>query len=197
VDERLSTFDLRSSFGVMLALNTQILLLGVTYSSSTSHHFAEGLAEVPYRHRLPRRVRIRRPDGRLVRRRMVDYQPRPSLDGSYYGSRGTDFNRLGSMLESRGLVGITTIGNAVVRRFAMRDLVDLALAEAERDFNIFRTPDGEPSYMTPLADGQIVVADDTVDGAGRRGHHVWSVVDPAAMFRAADEGSESRARRAR
>ena len=47
VDPSLAVFDLRSSFGVMLALNAQVVLMGVTYSSSTSHHFAELVCEVP------------------------------------------------------------------------------------------------------------------------------------------------------
>lgn len=38
VDPILSPFDMRSSCGVMLALNAQILLLGVAPLSSTTHH---------------------------------------------------------------------------------------------------------------------------------------------------------------
>ena len=172
VDERLSPFDLRSSFGVMLALDAQIVLLGVTYASSTSHHFAEWVCDVPYRHTLVRHVRVRRPDGRLVRRRMVDYQPRPSSDGSYYGTRGADFNHLGRLLEERGRVGVAAIANAIVRRFSMRDLVDLARREAARDYNVFRTAEGEAGHVTVLADGQFAVSKDVLDGAGRPGRHL-------------------------
>jgi aminoglycoside 3-N-acetyltransferase len=182
VDERLAPFDLRSSFGVMLALDTQVALLGVTYASSTSHHFAEWVCEVPYRHTVVRHVRVRRPDGRLVRRRMVDYQPRPSSDGTYYGSRGADFNRLGRLLEERGRVGIAAVGNAIVRRFAMRDLVDLARREAALDANVFRTAEGDPTHVTALADGQFARSEVVVDGAGRPGRHLWSVVDPGRIF---------------
>src|SRR5205809_731699 len=106
VDPALPVFDLRSSFGVMLACNTQVLLLGVTYSSSTSHHFAEWVCDVPYRHAIPLTAKLRRPDGSLVSLAMTDYQPKPSSTGTYYGTRHTDFNRLGRMLEGRGQVGV-------------------------------------------------------------------------------------------
>ena len=98
-DPSLSPFDLRSSFGVMLALNTQVVMLGLTYKSSTSHHFAEWVCDVTYRHTIPLKVRVRRPEGSLADQEMTDYQPKPAADGSYYGSRHPDFNRLGRMLE--------------------------------------------------------------------------------------------------
>src|SRR5690349_3001443 len=46
VDPALPPFDLRSTFGVLLALDAQVLLLGVTYANSTSHHFEIGRAHV-------------------------------------------------------------------------------------------------------------------------------------------------------
>ena len=64
-DPALSPFDLRSSFGVMLALNTQVLLIGVTYSSSTSHHFSEFVCEVPYRQMFPLLVKVRQASGEV------------------------------------------------------------------------------------------------------------------------------------
>src|SRR5688572_7863217 len=101
VDPALAPFDLDSAFGTMLRLDAQVLLLGVPYSRSTSHHFAEWVAQVPYREAHVRSVRLRGPDGRIVETMMGDYQPKPSGDGTYYGSRGTDFNKLGRMLEER------------------------------------------------------------------------------------------------
>ena len=102
VDPSLSVFDLRSAFGVMLALNTQVLLLGVDYHSSTSHHFAEWLCEVPYRHTIELDIKVRQKDGSIIEQKMTDYQPKPSGTGSYYGSRHPDFNRLGKMIEDKG-----------------------------------------------------------------------------------------------
>lgn len=176
VDPKLSPFDLRSSFGVMLALNTQVLLLGVTYSSSTSHHFAEWVCDVSYRHTIPLVVKVRNSDGSVVRQEMVDYQPKPSGTGTYYGSRHTDFNRLGRMLEERGLVSFAAIGNAAVRLFALRDLIDLAQIEAEKDCNIFRTDEGRADYFTPLDFGEIVLSNEMRDGAGRANCYQWCVV---------------------
>jgi aminoglycoside 3-N-acetyltransferase len=181
VDPILAPFDLRSAFGLMLALDTQVLLLGVTYANSTSHHFAEWMSDVPYRHTVARRVRLRRPDGAVREMTMTDYQPRPSDDGSYYGSRGTDFNHLGRMLEERGSVGVAPVGNAMVRRFAVQDLIALATDEAWRDHNVFRTPEGHKDHITQLADGVFVTGDEALDGAGRPERHLWTVVDPEAI----------------
>jgi aminoglycoside N3'-acetyltransferase len=181
VDPALAPFDLRSAFGVMLALDAQVVLLGVPYARSTSHHFAEWVTEVPYRHALVREVRLRRPDGTVIETTMGDYQPRPSADGSYYGSRATDFNKLGLMLERSGRVDVTNIGNAIVRRFAMRDLIARAEIEAERDYNVFRTGEGDKGHVTGLPDGVFVFSHPVKDGAGRPEIHFWNVVDARAL----------------
>ena len=180
VDPTLSPFDLRSAFGVMLALDTQVVLLGMTYSSSTSHHLAEFICQVPYRQIIMRDVRVRGADGTLTPARMTDYQP-ISEGGSYYGSRGPDFSRLGRMLEERGAAGRQFIGNAAVRRYGMRDLFDLARAEAARDYNIFRTPDGQPHLHTPLDFGVTVLSPELTDGAGRTHAVEWCVRDPTLL----------------
>lgn len=176
IDPSLSAFDLRSSFGVMLGLGAQVVLLGVTYSSSTSHHFAELVCEVPYRHTIPLHVKVRQADGSLIKQDMTDYQPK-SEGGSYYGTRGPDFNRLGRMLEEQGVVGQAFIGNAAVRRFPMRNLIDLAQAEAETDFNIFRTDEGKAGELTELQFGQCTISPDFPDGAGRPNRVQWCVRD--------------------
>lgn len=180
VDPALSPFDLRSAFGVMLALDTQVVLLGVTYTSSTSHHFAELVAEVPYRQTIPKQVKVRTADGRLGAQPMTDYQPKSS-GGSYYGSRTPDFNRLGMMLESRGLVSRSFVGNAAARRFAMRDLIALVDVEASRDYNVFRTAEGEAGTLTPLDFGQCVMSPPFSDGAGRPNRVQWCVRDLALL----------------
>ena len=180
VDPALSAFDLRSAFGVMLALNTRIILFGMTYTSSTSHHFAEWVCDVPYRHAIPLEVKLRREGGSIVAQPMTDYQPK-SEGGSYYGTRGPDFNRMGKMLEASDRVGHTFIGNAAIRCYAMRDLIDLAQAEAARDYNIFRTPDGQAEYSTPLDFGTVVLSPEMMDGAGRPDRIQWCVKDQAAL----------------
>lgn len=178
VDPALAPYDLRSAFGVMLALDTQVLLLGVTYSNSTSHHFAEWMCDVPYRHAVRHDVHLRKPDGTVRPQSMDDYQPKPSPDGSYYGSRHTDFNFLGRMLEERGEAATCNVGNAIVRRFGMRELIALAEVEAARDVNVFRTAEGDTEHVTQLQDGVYVFSSATLDGAGRPEHRLWSVVEP-------------------
>ena len=181
VDTAWSVFDMRSSFGVMLGLDTQVVLLGMTYQNSTSHHFGEWVCEVPYRQVISRDVRVRERDGTIRTHALLDYQPKPGADGSYYGTRGPDFNRLGRMLEQRGLVGMAAIGNAAVRRFAMRDLIDLASTEAAKDFNVFRTPEGQPEHVTPLDFGKVVTSPVLLDGAGRENRYQWCVMDESKL----------------
>jgi aminoglycoside 3-N-acetyltransferase len=180
VDHRVSPFDLRSTFGVLLALDTQVLLLGVTYAASTGHHLAEWLCGVPYRVTVTRQVRLRQPDGAVVETTMDDDQPIRGADGGYAEGRRSDFNRLGRMLERRGAVAIGAVGNAIVRRFALRDLVALAEAEFERDPEVFRTA-ADQTAPTGLPDGVLVRSHEVRDGAGRPQRHLWSVVDPTAI----------------
>ena len=162
----------------MLALDAQVVLLGVTYSNSTSHHFAEWMCDVPYRHANPPRRAAAQTGRSVVPQSMDDYQPKPSPDGSYYGSRATDFNFLGRMLEERGEATTCPVGNAIVRRFGMRELIALAEVEAARDVNVFRTAEGDKEHVTQLIDGVYVFSDPTLDGAGRPEHRLWSVVEP-------------------
>ncbi len=180
IDPALSPFDLRSSFGVMLALNTQILICGMTYDASTSHHFAEFLCDVPYRHTIRLNVNLKLSDGRVVRQEMIDYQPKPGEDGIYY-EREPDFGRLGRMLEERGLVGMAAIGNSAVRRFAMRDLIDLAQIEAAENYNIFRMPEGQTDDFTQLTFGMVVFSPEMLDGAGRSDRYRWCVMDESKL----------------
>ena len=107
---------------------------------------------------------------------MTDYQPK-SNGGSYYGTRGPDFNRLGTMLERNDMVGKTFIGNAAIRQFPMRNLIDLAQSEAENDYNIFRTADGQAGNFTELDFGQCVMSPVFPDGAGRPNSVQWCVKD--------------------
>lgn len=176
VDPGLSAFDLRSAFGVMLALNTRVVMLGLDYSSSTSHHFAEWLCDVPYRHMIDLEVKVRQADGTVVQQAMVDYQP-----FGYGGTQHTDFNRLGQLMEDGGLVTVGAIGNCVARQFSQRDLVDLAQQEAEKDTNIFRNPEGEDDWIMSTEPGTTVMSPEMPDGAGRPGRYHWCVVDPARL----------------
>jgi len=183
VNPALSPFDLQSAFGVILAMDAKVLFLGVTYATSTSHHFAEWVCNVPYRRAVGMNVKVRRSDGSIVVQKMTDYQPRPASDGEYYGSRHPDFNRLGRMMEEGGSVRTTSIGNAAIRCFRMRDLVDRAKSEAARNPDVFRTEEGKTDWsdFTQLDFGSIVLSPPMEDGAGRSVQYQWAVMDESQL----------------
>ena len=83
--------------------------------------------------------------------------------------------------EESGQVGRTFIGNAAIRCYAMRDLIDLAQTEAARDYNIFRTPDGQAESSTPLDFGTVVLSPEMMDGAGRPDRIQWCVENEGAL----------------
>lgn len=181
VDHRLSPFDPRSTFGVLTALDAHILLIGVTYAASTAHHFAEWLAAVPYRVTVTRQVRLR-PRGDApgdIETTMDDDQPIRGPDGGYADGRRADFNRIGRMLEEQGSVQVGAIGNAIVRRFAIRDLLTLAGTDLDRDPEALRAPHDAPA--THLPDGHLVLGPPRADGASRPQRDLWNVVDPTAV----------------
>lgn len=180
VDWKLPVFHMQSSFGRMYALNTKVILAGVTYVNSTSHHFAEYILQVQDRHTIEKKVRLKQLDGSLIETVMTDYQPKPTESGAYY-SRPRDFNKYGLMLEKEGKVKISSIGNAMVRVFYMRDLIHLIMRSYPLDDSGFSKKDGEE--LTILPDGKEVYGVG-VDGAGRVSTSVWACVDPQKIHNA-------------
>lgn len=178
VDHELSVFDIRSSFGKMLGHNVKVLLLGVTYLNSTSHHFAEYLLQVPDRDVAEVPVRLKNPDGSIKQIMTRDYRPKPNANGEYY-SYPHDFDRAGYELEKAGLVKISNVGNAVTRMYRMRDLIHYFIDNYSVEYNLFAEgPDGK----TKLPDGE-EVSMEYLDGAGRADLAVWSCVDAAKIFK--------------
>lgn len=177
-DPALPVFDMLSTFGRLLALDTKIVLLGLTYTSCTSFHFGEYLVQIPDRHVVARAVRIRGADGTLTRATLADYQPRPTDDGREY-EHEHDFSRAGLLLERGGAVRVGVIGNAIVRVFAMRDLVHLLLDRYGLEPDIFYVD--PKTGVTELPDGVSVSTGDLRDGAGRLVETFWSCVDPTRM----------------
>jgi hypothetical protein len=110
---------------------------------------------------------------------MDDDQPIRGPGGGYADGRRAEFDRLGRMLEEDGRVEVGAVGNAIVRRFAIRDLVTLATAEVERDIEVFRAERNAPP--THIPDGHIVLGPRFTDGAGRPQRHRWNVVEPGAI----------------
>ena len=125
-------------------------------------HVIEQLVQVRYRRWREVEARVREPDGREGPLPMFGYSPKP-------GFVGNDFNKLGAILEERGLAQIGAIGNAVARRFRARDALEVGLAEYRKDPLLFvRTGDG----ITKLRDG--ILTEEL--------HNEKSVIDPARMY---------------
>ena len=107
---------------------------------------------------------------------MTDYQP-----FSYTGTQHSDFNRLGQLLEDGKIATVGAIGNSVARCFSQRDLMELAQQEADKDYNIFRNPEGEDDWFMSTDLGTTVLSPEMPDGAGRPDQHHWCVVDPTKL----------------
>lgn len=180
VDPRYSVFDVDSSFGKLLGLNAKVLLLGVTWVNSTTHHFAEYLLQVKDRHTLTKNALLKHADGSLTPITLTDYQPKPNDSGEYY-SFPHDFNRAGRMLEESGKVRIASVGNAVTRLHFMRDLVALFLFNYSVSYNLFAV-DPLTNEPTVLPDGEIVTKE-YLDGAGRLDTAEWSCVRAEDVYR--------------
>ena len=123
-------------FWKLYELDAHIFMLGVPYLRCTFFHVIEQLVQVRYRRWREVEARVREPDGREGPLPMFGYSPKP-------GFVGNDFNKLGAILEERGLAQIGAIGNAVARRFRARDALEVGLAEYRKDPLLFvRTGDG-------------------------------------------------------
>ncbi len=175
-----SVFDIDSSFGKLLGLNAKVILLGVTWVNSTTHHFAEYLLNVKDRHTVEKRVKIKNEDGSLTAAVLTDYQPKPNDSGEYY-SFPHDFNRAGLMLEKSGKVRISPVGNALARVHYMRDLVHLFLDNYGVTYNMFAVDDisGKPVI---LPDG-VTLKKKYHDGCGRLDIAEWSCVNKDDIFK--------------
>ena len=150
-------------FWKLFELDAYILLLGVPYLRCTFFHLLEQLVQVPYRRWREVEAFVRDPDGSLRQLPTLVYSPKP-------GFAGNDFNKLGVLLEKRGLVQVGKVGNAVARLFRARDALEFGLAQYRVDPLIF-VRDGE--RCTPLPDG---VLTDELDNEK-------SVIDPALIYR--------------
>ena len=85
------------------------------------------------------------------------------------GFRSRDFNKLGARLESRDLVSIGPVGNAMARLFRARDAFDVGVEEFRDDTMLFALTGGS---LTKLCDGVKVGEPDNEK----------SVVDPDLIY---------------
>ena len=150
-------------FWKLYELDAHILLLGVPYLRCTFFHVVEQLVQVPYRRWREVEARVRHRDGSQRPLLTLTYSPKP-------GFAGNDFNKLGALLEERGLVQVGTLGNAVVRLFRARDALEVGLAQYRKDPLLFvMTAD----RCTSLRDGVLTA----------ELHNEKSVLDPALIYR--------------
>lgn len=158
----------QSVFGKLMELDAYILLLGVAYTHCTAGHFAEYLCQVPHRAVYPQKVLIRAADGSLKEVIMNIYAPREDI---VYPPR--DFNRAGSLLEKADKVKITTLGNAYLRLFKIRDFVNLVVEHYRNGDNLLTHLPNEPD--TILQHG-VMVKEEYTDLSGNFHRSVRSVV---------------------
>ena len=150
-------------FWQLYELDARILMLGVPYLRCTFFHVIEQLVQVRYRQWREVDARIREPDGQKRPLPMFGYSPRP-------GFVGNDFNKLGAMLEERGLAQVGAVGNAVARRFRARDALEVGLAEYRKDpFLLVKTGDG----ITQLRGGALT----------EELNNEKSVIDPTKIYK--------------
>ena len=149
-------------FWKLYELDAHILMLGVPYLRCTFFHVIEQLVQVRYRQWREVEASVREPDGRKRPLPMFGYSPKP-------GFVGNDFNKLGAILEERGLAQVGAVGNAVTRRFRARDALDVGLAEYRKDpLLLVKTGDG----ITQLRDGALT----------EELNNEKSVIDPAKIY---------------
>lgn len=150
-------------FWKLYELDAHILLLGVPYLRCTFFHVLEQLVQVPYRRWSEVEARVQDRDGSLHPLLTLIYSPKPDFAGN-------DFNKLGALLELRGLVQVGNVGNAVARLFHARDALEVGLAQYQVDPLLF-VKTGE--RCTPLQEGVLTSELDNEK----------SVLDPALIFR--------------
>ncbi|MCZ6680603.1 MAG: AAC(3) family N-acetyltransferase [Candidatus Poribacteria bacterium] len=154
-------------FWKLYELDTHILMLGVPYLRCTFFHVVEQLVQVRYRRWSEVNARVRDPNGREQPLLTLVYSPKP-------GFQGNDFNKLGRLLEDRGLAQVGGVGNAVARLFRARDALEVGLAEYRKDPFLFVMT--EDSY-TPLRDGVLTA----------ELHNEKSVLSAAQIYRGEQE----------
>lgn len=149
-------------FWKLYELDARILLLGVPYLRCTFFHLVEQFVQVSYRQWLDVEARLRDSEG--VERPLPTRAFRPGP-----GFVGNDFNKLGGILEERGLVRRGAVGNAVARIFRTRDAFDVGVAEYRKDALLFvKTGEG----FTLLNDGVL-----TEDAGSEK-----AVFDPSRIY---------------
>lgn len=117
-------------FWKLYELNAKILLLGVPYLRCTFFHMLEQMVQVSYRQWIDIEAHVREQDGSEQKLPTQIFVPKS-------GFAGNDFNKLGNLLEERGVAQAESVGNAVARLFRARHALDVGLAEYRKDPLLF------------------------------------------------------------
>ncbi len=107
-------------------LDSWYLLMGCGFGSATALHTVEEMAQVPYRgYRDFEGSTVIRPDGTEAPARSVEYLMEDGL--------GNDFQKMGDVFASEGILRQATVGKATITNARIRDVIDHGLAHMERD----------------------------------------------------------------
>jgi aminoglycoside 3-N-acetyltransferase len=117
-------------FWQLYELDATIVLLGVPYLRCTFFHVLEQLVQVHYRQWVEIAAHVREPFGQERPLPTLVYRPKP-------GFPGNDLNKLGALLEEKGLVHVGAVGNAVTRCFSVRKALAIGLAQYRKDPLLF------------------------------------------------------------
>jgi len=157
-------------FGKLMDLDAKILLIGVAYTHCTAGHYAEYLCQVPYRETIIQPAMVKMADGTLRDVKLNLYVPK---NGVPYPPR--DFIRAGNLLEERGKVSVSTLGNAYIRLFRLRDWVSLVQEKWREGDNVLSWGPGQTENSV-CKDGHTVEIWFT-NAIGNGDHTVRSVVE--------------------
>jgi aminoglycoside 3-N-acetyltransferase len=107
-------------------LDSWYLLMGCDFGSATALHTVEEIAQVPYRsYRDFEGSTVIRPDGTEVPSQSVEYLMEDGL--------GNDFQKMGDVFASEGILRRATVGKATFTNARIRDVIDHGTAHMEQD----------------------------------------------------------------
>lgn len=103
-------FGFDSIFANLVNLRAKIMLIGVDYNSGlTIAHYVEELLDVPYRYRKEFKIQVKQPNGSYD---LQTWTFRVRNKGIT-----SELNRIGELMEKKGIVKLSKLGDAVIRVF--------------------------------------------------------------------------------
>jgi len=139
----LRPYDKRGPFGKLYILGARILFLGCGLSPNSTLHACEDWADMPYL--APSKVHVRESDG-SVREFFVEKTPPGHRD--FYRGKEWRKAKVNRRLADRGLLSVTTIGEAEVVSIGVRELVDAVMESFADEPDFLLCEDGGCSFCT-------------------------------------------------